>query len=35
MSDRVAVMREGHLVGIHSRRDATQERIMAAAVGAR
>ncbi len=35
MSDRVAVMREGRLTGIYSRRDATQERIMAAAVGAR
>jgi rhamnose transport system ATP-binding protein len=35
MSDRVAVMREGQLVGIHGRRDATQERIMAAAVGAK
>ena len=35
MSDRVAVMREGRLIGIYSRPDATQERIMAAAVGAR
>jgi rhamnose transport system ATP-binding protein len=35
MSDRVAVMREGRLTGIYSRREATQERIMAAAVGAR
>jgi rhamnose transport system ATP-binding protein len=35
MSDRVAVMREGQLVGIHGRRDATQETIMSAAVGAR
>jgi rhamnose transport system ATP-binding protein len=34
MSDRVAVMREGRLSGIYSRREATQERIMAAAVGA-
>lgn len=34
MSDRVAVMREGRLRGVHSRRDATQERVMAAAVGA-
>ena len=35
MSDRVAVMREGSLIGIYPRRDATQERIMTAAVGAR
>ncbi|MGH8872101.1 MAG: sugar ABC transporter ATP-binding protein [Acidimicrobiia bacterium] len=35
MSDRVAVMREGRLTGVYARRDATQERIMAAAVGAR
>ena len=35
MSDRVAVMREGRLIGIYSRGDATQERVMAAAVGAR
>jgi rhamnose transport system ATP-binding protein len=34
MSDRVAVMREGRLSGVYSRREATQERIMAAAVGA-
>jgi rhamnose transport system ATP-binding protein len=34
MSDRVAVMREGRLIGIYRRRDATQERVMAAAVGA-
>lgn len=33
MSDRVAVMREGTLRGIFSRGDATQERIMATAVG--
>ncbi len=35
MSDRVAVMREGRLIGIYPRREITQERIMAAAVGAR
>jgi rhamnose transport system ATP-binding protein len=35
MSDRVAVMREGRLIGIYSRGDLSQERIMAAAVGAR
>jgi rhamnose transport system ATP-binding protein len=35
MSDRVAVMREGHLTGIYSRGEATQERVMSAAVGAR
>jgi rhamnose transport system ATP-binding protein len=35
MSDRVAVMREGRLIGIYPRREATQERVMAAAVGAR
>ncbi len=35
MSDRVAVMREGRLTGIYPRKDATQERVMAAAVGAR
>ncbi len=35
MSDRVAVMREGRLIEIYTRRDATQERVMAAAVGAR
>jgi len=35
MSDRVAVMREGSLIGIYPRRDATQERTMTAAVGAR
>jgi len=35
MSDRVAVMREGQLVGIFSRREATQERVMAVAVGVR
>lgn len=34
MSDRVAVMREGRLIGVYSRREATQERIMTAAVGA-
>jgi rhamnose transport system ATP-binding protein len=34
MSDRVAVMREGHLTGIYSRGEATQERVMSAAVGA-
>jgi rhamnose transport system ATP-binding protein len=34
MSDRVAVMREGTLRGIYSRQEATQERIMATAVGA-
>jgi rhamnose transport system ATP-binding protein len=34
MSDRVAVMREGRISGIYSRGEATQERIMAAAVGA-
>jgi rhamnose transport system ATP-binding protein len=34
MSDRVAVMREGRLTGIYPRREATQERVMAAAVGA-
>jgi rhamnose transport system ATP-binding protein len=34
MSDRVAVMREGTLRGIYSRDDASQERIMATAVGA-
>lgn len=34
MSDRVAVMREGRLMGIYSGEDATQERIMATAVGA-
>jgi rhamnose transport system ATP-binding protein len=34
MSDRVAVMREGTLRGIYSREDASQERIMATAVGA-
>ena len=33
MSDRVAVMREGTLRGIYSHEDATQERIMATAVG--
>jgi rhamnose transport system ATP-binding protein len=35
MSDRVAVMREGHLTSIYSRGEATQERVMSAAVGAR
>jgi rhamnose transport system ATP-binding protein len=35
MSDRVAVLREGRLTGIYPRREATQERVMAAAVGAR
>jgi ABC-type sugar transport system ATPase subunit len=34
MSDRVAVMREGHLTGLYSRGEATQERVMSAAVGA-
>lgn len=34
MSDRVAVMREGRLMGIYSGQEATQERIMATAVGA-
>jgi rhamnose transport system ATP-binding protein len=34
MSDRVAVMREGYLTGIYSRGEATQERVMSAAVGA-
>jgi rhamnose transport system ATP-binding protein len=34
MSDRVAVMREGALRGIYSREEASQERIMATAVGA-
>jgi rhamnose transport system ATP-binding protein len=34
MSDRVAVMREGTLRGIYSHEDASQERIMATAVGA-
>jgi rhamnose transport system ATP-binding protein len=33
MSDRVAVMREGHLTGIYTRGEATQERVMSAAVG--
>jgi rhamnose transport system ATP-binding protein len=33
VSDRVAVLREGTLMGIYSRSDATQERIMARAVG--
>ncbi|MEX1133948.1 MAG: sugar ABC transporter ATP-binding protein [Acidimicrobiia bacterium] len=33
VSDRVAVLREGNLMGIYSRSDATQERIMARAVG--
>jgi ABC-type sugar transport system ATPase subunit len=33
VSDRVAVLREGNLIGIYSRSDATQERIMARAVG--
>jgi rhamnose transport system ATP-binding protein len=35
MSDRVAVMREGRLIGIYPRREVTQEKVMAAAVGAR
>jgi rhamnose transport system ATP-binding protein len=34
VSDRVAVLREGTLRGIYSRTEATQERIMAEAVGA-
>jgi len=33
MSDRVLVMREGKQMGIFSREDATQERVMSAAVG--
>jgi rhamnose transport system ATP-binding protein len=33
MSDRVLVMREGRQMGIFSREEATQERIMTAAVG--
>jgi rhamnose transport system ATP-binding protein len=33
MSDRVLVMREGRSMGIFSRAEATQERIMTAAVG--
>ncbi len=33
MSDRVLVMREGRQMGVFSRAEATQERIMAAAVG--
>jgi rhamnose transport system ATP-binding protein len=35
MSDRVLVMREGRQMGIFAREDATQERVMAAAVGQR
>ena len=34
MSDRVLVMREGREVGLYERSDATEERIVAAAVGA-
>jgi rhamnose transport system ATP-binding protein len=34
MSDRVAVMREGNLISIFSKGDATQEQVMEAAVGA-
>ena len=33
MSDRVLVMREGEQRGLFERADATQERVMAAAVG--
>ena len=33
MSDRIVVLREGHLTGRFARADATQERIMAAATG--
>lgn len=35
MSDRIAVMREGRLRGIYSRERATQEEVMASAVGLR
>ena len=34
MSDRVLVMREGRQTGLFDRAEATQERIMTAAVGA-
>ena len=33
MSDRILVMREGHMMGEFSREEATQEKVMAAAVG--
>lgn len=33
MSDRILVMREGHMMGEFSRDEATQEKVMAAAVG--
>jgi len=33
MSDRVLVMREGRQMGIFSREEATQERVLAAAMG--
>ena len=33
MSDRVLVMREGEQTGLFDRADATQERVMTAAVG--
>jgi ABC-type sugar transport system ATPase subunit len=33
MSDRVLVMREGRVRGIFDRAEATQERVMTAAVG--
>jgi rhamnose transport system ATP-binding protein len=33
MSDRVLVMREGRQMGIFSRQEATQERVLAAAMG--
>jgi monosaccharide ABC transporter ATP-binding protein, CUT2 family (TC 3.A.1.2.-) len=35
MSDRVLVMREGRQMGIFSRQEATQERVLAAAMGHR
>jgi ABC-type uncharacterized transport system ATPase subunit len=33
MSDRILVMREGHQMAIFDRAEATQERILAAAMG--
>jgi ABC-type sugar transport system ATPase subunit len=33
MSDRIAVMREGRIAGILSRAEATQERLLALALG--